>query len=211
MSRLEEDDLFSFLNTYLLSTIETTEPSDEQIFAIYQETQDRLYPTKNDSIHVRNKSERAYLKKLRRSIEHFYPWLRMDEKIRAIQASYHRAKNIDIVISPESPPEGVVLLKNAKENRTDQVFEWRYFTPRAEEQDSDSDSPTANERIEELLIHRKPPLIVLLVHLWHFEKKLDSSTSVRIIMLNTDPKTGQKVPIVRQSAISLSACIEGLR
>jgi len=209
----DEEDLRQHLLGYFVRKFGTPDPDNESILAIYKATQNAVYPTHDGATLKHTKFQRYLEKKTRRALELMYPWLRLDPDIRAKQASYRRARQIDIIITGEEPTRGIVILRHAKVSGADEVLQWLNFTPVPADDDEEEEGSTldANEAIEQLLTHDKPPLSVLLTHLWHFLGKVDGTTSARMFKLKIDPVSQESIPTLIRSAIPVSSVVEKLR
>ena len=208
--RGQEEDLRAYLDNVLLAYAGTTQPTDEVILKIYRQTQKALYPTAHAPSAVRNKRDRERVKKTRRAIEQCYGWVRQDNEVRAAEAVRQPVQAIDVVAVAENPIRGVVVLKRARHNGTDETFEWESYTPQAESTTVES-MADANEAIDRLFSAGKPSLSVLLTHLWHFQHVVDGDTAVRTLRLIVDEKTKATALVVVRSAMSLSTVLQGLR
>lgn len=158
-------ELREFLDAELHRAFGTSDPTDEELRALYQRTRSELYPGKDRPAPLREKTGRERMKVLRRALEQTYPWLRLDPAVRAADRIRRPARSADIIKNAWNN-DGIVVLRRAQVNGQDAIEQFSGVRP--------SDQP-------QLLPPRHPALTVLLARLWHYEGVLDGEVPTRLL------------------------------
>lgn len=210
MSRKDYAAERAYLDKLFLAVFGTVTPEDERVREIYMATQERLYPTKDGQSPERAKDVRRELMKVRRALETFYGWLRLDPQVREVEWTTKPVSEIDIINMPKVPgvDGGIVVLKRAKPNGNNEIIEWERTVPEPEERGAEQSS---REFIQSLLSTGGAPLNVLLAHLWHFRGVVDADTTVRAYAMRQVKGAPAPVLVPAGSAMSLSDFMTLLR
>lgn len=200
----------SYLDKLFLEVFGTVSPEDERVREIYMATQERLYPTKDGQAPERDKDVRRELMKVRRALETYYGWLRLDPQVREVERTTVPVREIDVINMPRVPgiDGGIVVLKRARPNGNNEIIEWERTVPEPEDR---SARQSNREFIESLISTGGAPLNVLLGHLWHFKGVVDAETTVRAYAMRQVKGAPAPVLVPAGSAMGLSEFMTLLR
>ena len=197
----------AYLDKLFLAVFGTVSPEDERVREIYMATLERLYPTKDGQAPERDKDVRRELMKVRRALETYYAWLRLDPQIREVERTTVPVSEIDVV-SMLGIDGGIVVLKRARPNGNNEIIEWERSVPEPEDR---SARQSKREFMESLISTGGAPLNVLLGHLWHFKGVVNAETTVRAYAMRQVQGAPAPVLVPVGSAMSLSDFMTLLR